>query len=249
MCLRCNLRSFPTILIPMKIFHLFIYLFLALCIVDTFRSYLLFRKGVELAKEARAFEQQGSSMRILVLGDSTAFGTGVDDPKYSTAGRLGAKYPQAEIVNLAENGLRIEGLQEIVKNGIGDSSFDLILVQIGANDIIRMKSTKDIEIGIRNILEELKGKGEKIVVLHSGNIGEAKFFPFYVRGLLSKRSREVTDIYTRVAKETNLEYVNLFEASIAPLLKTDPDKYYASDYLHLSNEGYGLWFEEINKHL
>jgi hypothetical protein len=48
--------------------------------------------------------------KILVLGDSTAFGTGATHPEDSTAGRLAARYPRASVTDLAVNGLRIAGL-------------------------------------------------------------------------------------------------------------------------------------------
>lgn len=231
----------------MKILCIIVGVFIALCILDTLRSFILLRKGTKLADNAIPYSQEGNGMNILVLGDSTAVGTGVKDNQDSTAGRLGQKYKDAKITNLAKNGLRLEGLKEIINTQVKDEHYDLILVQIGANDIIRMKSMEDIETDIREILTSLRA--DKIIVLHSGNIGEAKFFPFYIRGILTKRSREARDIYTKVAKETNREYVNLFDSPIAKLLKEEPTTYYAEDYLHLTGEGYGLWFDEIEKHI
>lgn len=233
----------------MKILCILLFVFLGLCLIDTFRSFLLYRKGIKLVEKSEAYTQKGNGMRILVLGDSTAVGTGVEDKKDSTAGRLGAKYSDAEIMNFAENGMRLKGLKTIVDSIRNGDHFDLVLVQIGANDVIRFTKMKEIENDIRHILRELAKVSDKVVVLHSGNIGEAKFFPFYVRGILSKRSKEVKDIYTKVASETGALYVNLIDSPIAKFLKEEPEKYYASDFLHLSGEGYGLWFEEIQKKL
>jgi lysophospholipase L1-like esterase len=198
-----------------------------------------------------------ATKKILVLGDSTAFGTGASRPEDSTAGRLGLKYPDAEVVNLAKNGMRIAGLEEVLKTlDAKDVSkqdknkhFDLILIQIGANDIIRLTPAQDIESGIDKILAKAKSLGDKVIVLHSGNVGESKFFPWYIRPILSHRSVNMREIYIKIAEKHKAEYVDLINAPIAVKLRENPSLYYSSDLLHLSSEGYGLWYEEIRKRL
>lgn len=211
---------------------------------DALRMYFLFRKTLAIESQTTAFSRStGSGMRILVLGDSTAVGTGSARAEDSTAGRLAAKYPDAEVVNLAENGMKIDGLLKTMTMGPIVGPYDIVLVQIGANDIIRLTPMKKFETGIRSVLEQsrqLAGPDGKVIVLHSGDIGEAKFFPWYVRPLLSKRSRSVRELYMKSAPGYGASYVDLFNL---------PQNHYASDLLHLTGEGYGLWFDEINKKL
>lgn len=226
-----------------KLIIIFLIILVAILAYDTVRIYFLFQKTIELEKSS-VFERTipGASFRILVLGDSTAVGTGASKPEDSTAGRLAAKYPNAEVVNLAKSGDKIEDLEWILKTISDTERYDIVLIQIGANDIIRFTSMKDIEEGIGRILERSKTFRGKVIILHSGNIGESKFFPWYVRPLLSKRSYEAREIYKRVAEKYGASYVNLIDVEF-------PEKYYASDHLHLSSDGYGVWFEEIEKKL
>lgn len=228
---------------PIIVFILIILIVLAFGIV---RMYFLFQKSIAL-ETIMPFKREvpDAKFRILVLGDSTAFGTGADNPASSTAGRLGQKYPDAEVVNLAENGLRIAGLEEILMSIDEDVHFDIVLIQIGANDIIRLTSMQDVESGIDRILERSKKFGGKTIVLHSGDIGEAKFFPWFLRPILSYRSLGVRDIYKRVSPAHGAEYVDLVASPVSKLLKDDIEHYYSADLLHLSSEGYGLWYREI----
>lgn len=230
---------------------IFILVVVVLFLVSIFKSYLLYKKTVVLEKDYTAFSRAipNASMRILVLGDSTAVGTGVKDAKNSTAGRLSNAYPNAEVVNVSENGLKIAGLIEKLKTFKTDDRFDIVLIQIGANDIIRFTADEDIKKGIDTVLARTKLFGGKVVLLHSGDIGDSKFFPWYVRPILSYKTNKVRKIYIEVIKKYDSQYVDLIESPVSNLLKENPQRYYAADLLHLSDDGYGLWFDEIYKKL
>ncbi len=229
----------------------FLSVFITFAVLDTIKSIFLITKGRQLVKSSVRFEQVSTQahMKILVVGDSTAVGTGSKNPSFSTAGRLGSVYPEAEIKNLAINGLKLEGFNTILKNLGNKEKFSLILAQIGANDIIRFHSMKRIEGEAEEAFSLLSQKAEKVIILHSGNIGNSKFFPFYLKPFLSKRSREVREIYITLANKYKITYVDLYTSSSEHLLEEDPKKYYAKDMLHLSDDGYGLWFDEIKKFL
>lgn len=235
----------------MKIFIIILIILLAVVLFDGIRILLLIRKTIALEKQILPFTRTipNAQKRILILGDSTAFGTGVSDSKDSTAGRLGALYPEAEIVNLAVNGLRIKGLLEILSSIDKNDHYELILIQIGANDIIRFTSINEVKAGIEKVLTRSRDFKGKVILLHSGNIGHAKLFPWYLRPILSKRSMEVRALYQSASASYGAIYIDLIAAPTANLFIEKPDVYYANDKLHLTGEGYGLWFDEIKKYL
>lgn len=235
----------------MKIlFYLFIAV-LVFLVLDTARFYLLLQKSKKLAAESIPFQRIDShaEMKVLVLGDSTAVGTGATDSVETTAGRLGQLYPQAEIRNLAENGLQVKDLLVQLDSLDTDDHFSLILIQVGANDIIRLTPMVEVEKDVDQILGRITQIADKVVILHSGNVGEAPFFPLYVRPLFSNRSLQMREIYKNLNQKHGSEYVDLIDSSVGETFKQDPKKYYARDFLHLSGEGYGLWFQEIAKKL
>jgi lysophospholipase L1-like esterase len=220
-------------------------------IIDSIRVYSRIQKSSVLVANSESFEQQTDSpeLRILVLGDSTAVGTGAFTNKDSTAGRLGNLYPEAEIVNKAVNGLKIQGLIDILATMPSGEHFDIVLIQVGANDVIRMTSMSDIRKGIDRVLNAATIIGDRVIVLHAGDIGQVPFFPWYAGPLYRHRSLEVRDIYIKAAEGVQVAYVDLVNSTVGDTLRRDPERYYASDGLHLSGDGYGLWFAEIKKHL
>ncbi len=226
----------------MKITSILLLAIVVLFAYDGIRMMLLFRNTVKLEERVVPFDKLNpqAKMRILVLGDSTAFGTGVTDTKFSTAGRLYSAYPQAELINMSENGLKLKGLNELIKDV--DTHFDIIVIQIGANDIIRITPRDAMEKELQKLLAKTKSLGDKVVILHSGDIGESKFFPIYVRRLLTTKTKQVREMYIKNAEAYGASYVDLFNVEL-------PQDKYASDKLHLTDEGYGIWFDEIMKKL
>jgi len=215
------------------------------------RFYLLAQKGKKLAAAAVPFERpiSGASMSILVLGDSTAVGTGSESPELTAAGRLAALYPGASVRNLGVNGLKLDGLLKIIDALDPHEHFSLILVQIGANDIIRLTSEKTIESQAKEAFSKLAPLADKMIVLHSGNVADAPIFSWWMKPFISAKSFEVRSAYQRLAGIYGFRYVDLIDAPSAQILRDDPKRYYSEDMLHLDGEGYGLWFDQIRKAL
>ena len=68
---------------------------------------------------------------LLVVGDSTAVGTGASDNRESVAGRIGVNYPRVQVINEAVVGARVADLEEQL-NTAPDRAYDALLIQIGA---------------------------------------------------------------------------------------------------------------------
>ncbi len=210
------------------------------------RFYVLLQHSKELVAKSSRFEQRkdGGSPRILVLGDSTAVGTGVNDPKGSTAGRFATDFPNADIWNFAVNGKRIGELATDFPK-VPDQSFDLVLMQIGANDIIYGTDKAAFAKDLRTVFDRATKAGKHVISFHSGNIGLAPMFPWPVNRVLRSRTLEYREIYKAIAAEKGVIYIDLYtEAENDPL---KGEGFYASDKLHLTEKGYGYWYEQIRK--
>lgn len=207
----------------------------------------LVRNSAALVERSRAFERETAdgSPRILVMGDSTAVGTGAS-PEGSVAGRFGAAFPNATIRNVSENGWKIGDVLAAFPR-FEPNSFDLVVLQIGANDIIRGTPERHFETSIGTLFDKAKVAGKNVVALHSGNIGLAPMFRWPASSILSARTRRYRDIYKQVATEKGVAYVDLYEEEEDDVMNKDVSKYYASDLLHLTNEGYEHWYEEVRK--
>ena len=219
--------------------------------------FLVFRQIADISRvvkhtayDAVLFEREIPQPRLkfLFLGDSTAVGTGAKSPAQSTAGYFGQDFPDAAIVNISRNGKRIHELLTELRNQ-NFESYDLVVIQIGANDIMKFTSMKNIENDLTEILRRATQFGRHVVILHSGNVGIAPIFQWPFDVILAERSKRVRAIYIRQAKKFGAVYVDLFSERKTDLFLTDIKRYYAGDFLHPSGDGYRYWYERIRESL
>ena len=183
-------------------------------------------------------------MRILNIGDSSVVGTGSADEKLSVAGRLGADYPKATVVNLGVNGTRTKQLIERF-DGIADQRFDLIVIHTGGNDIVRFTPYAELEESLRVVLDKATKLSDSVVLLHGGNVGTSRLFPSPVRWVYTKRTSAVRDIWQRVSEEKGVYYVDLWRRFEDDPFHIDPATYYSADMFHPSGAGYGDWYRHV----
>ena len=213
---------------------------------EIIRTAFLIKKGVNLAREAIPFEQNNpnADIKILFLGDSTAMGTGSKDNKLSTAGRFGTAFPDAHIINLAKNGQKVKDLLKSF-DPAEYPDFDLVVMQIGANDVLKITNLKELERDFPLLIQKAKKSSKNVVLLTSGNIGSAPFFHWPFSKFYDVKTKKVVDYVVRMAKEEGASYVYLYTTKRDDPLLKDINRYYAEDLLHLTGEGYGVWYAKI----
>lgn len=226
-------------------------LIIILIIIAIIHQYLTISNSIKTAKgiiaKTETFQKlnPNANIKILVMGDSTAIGTGSKDKNNTIAGRFSNDIPKAHVETIAMNGLKLQGLNPIPETKL--DHYDLIMIQVGANDIIRLTKFKDIETRLRKLLVESNKKADTVVILHSGDIGTAPIFSFPFNKIQSYRSKKTRLIYLDVTKETNSIYIDLYKEKVDDILVSDINRYYSKDLLHLTDEGYGIWYKEIKK--
>jgi lysophospholipase L1-like esterase len=210
----------------------------------------LLKKSVVLITSMKPYSRtiEEPSKTIVFLGDSTAYGTGSNTPEESTAGRFGALYPDATIRNYGVNGQKIHELVETLDT-IDFSDADLIVIQIGANDIVRLTPVESIEKDLAILLSRTTKVTKNIILLHGGNVGLAPIFPFPIDKYYSYKTRMVRKIYLNAEEFFGIQYIDLYRDKESDIFLTDINRYYANDVFHPSGEGYRVWFEEMVKEL
>ncbi len=203
--------------------------------------------SAKLVAASRPFERNtGGTPRILVVGDSTGVGTGVRDPRGSVAGRFGTDFPDADIRNLSVNGWRVRDALAGFP-ATAPKRFDLVLLQIGANDIIRRTPHADFERDLGSLFDRAMSAGKNVVALHSGNVGLAPLFAWPLSSYYRAKTLEYRAVYRKVAEQKGVAYVDLFGEAEDDLFLSDIPRYYAPDLLHLTEDGYGEWYRAVRE--
>jgi len=216
--------------------------------VVLYQVILIFIYGSKTAYDNKPFvrEMPNARLHFLFLGDSTAVGTGTKDGVGSVAGWFAQDFPDADIENYGINGNRLAPLLRNFYPG-NRKNFDLVVIQIGANDIIKLTSYQRIEENITEVARKAKELSKNVIILHSGRVGLAPIFVWPLSKILTNRAAHVRDIYMRVAQKTGVHYVDLFiDRDKDPFLK-DINKYYSPDHFHPSEYGYRWWYERLRQ--
>lgn len=209
---------------------------------------MLFKLSINklLGIKTGAFSRTGNGgKRILILGDSTAVGTGASRQEDTIAGRLAQDFPDAEIVNVAKNGSLIFDLKRQIKSVAGQT-FDLIIVSSGGNDVWHLTTMSSITETLLFIFPELKAMSNKnIVFLIYNNIGSAPLFPSILRPFLKRRCLKIQNKIQDLADFAQVATIELFnEDRDNPFLKNGRDLF-ALDGVHPSSAGYALWYRRM----
>lgn len=205
--------------------------------------------GRELAHNVEPFSYatDHSDKRILVVGDSLAVGTGATRAEDTIAGRIHQDFPHAEIINISQNGAEMKEVAEELNQVSG--RFDLVVITGGANNIIHFRNFGEAKSDAELMVKNAKEKSDRVVWLASGNIGLAPIWPWPLGQIYTHKTRKYHAEFRSVAEEGGVQFVNLFMERNEDIFAKDPRRYYSSDGLHPSGDGYGVWYEALTASL
>lgn len=137
----------------------------------------------ELAYRSEPFSQFPAvpSMRLLIVGDSTAVGTGASSPQASLAGLIAQDHPQWLIDNRGQDGALFA---DVVRQLAIEEHYDMVLVLAGGNDVIRMRDRDAMRAGHRpdgqrcccaragGPADAVRQCRERVVLLPAGVLGD-----------------------------------------------------------------------------
>ncbi len=209
------------------------------------RSGWKLRQSVQLARDSTPFQAQPAKpvMSLLIVGDSTAVGTGATDPTQSIPGLLSATTLNLRIENRAADGARYADFARQLQSS--PDRFDAVLVLGGGNDVIRATSIETLRRQVRQTAQLARQRAHTVVLMPPGNVGNAPFFTQPFSWWMDRRSRALHEIVRDVAESTGVTYVNLYRPAAADPFAQRPGELHARDGLHPSDAGYELWLQEL----
>lgn len=213
-------------------------------------------RSIVLSQRADRFDQspENPRFRIIIAGESTAHGVGVEDPKKSVAGVMGEHFPDARILNVAEHGLRIEDLYYRL-HSIPVGVYDVMIILIGSNDILTNTSPQDLRRNLQIALAFIKERelAKHVIIAQGGNIGKAPIFRStrgWRRGVsrafqfeLSRRTRALNAVFRDVAKTGDARFVSFLPMTRSHTFDDRRNEFFADDGLH-PNEVVYRWVAE-----
>ncbi len=182
-----------------------------------------------------------ATKRLLIVGDSTAVGTGASGPNTSLAGLLAQAFPALLIDNRAQDGATFA---DVLPQLDGDEPYDMVLVMAGGNDIIRLRGLAALERDVERVTQRARQRAPLVVLLPAGNVGNAPFFFAPVSWLMTWRSRQLHTFVREATTRQSLLYVNLFHERANDPFVQQP-QLNAVDGLHPSDAGYQVWFDQL----
>jgi lysophospholipase L1-like esterase len=203
--------------------------------------------GRTLAAQALPFSAhpQAPQRRLLLVGDSTAVGTGASSAAHSVAGLMAADHPDWRIENLAVNGARFEDVVQQLKHASGQH--DLVLVLAGGNDVIGLTNEQDLRTAVSEVLALAHRRGRAVVLMPCGNVGHAPFFFAPVSWLMSQRSQTLHAVVAEATQASGSRYVRLLQPPESDPFVLEPERLNAADGLHPSDAGYRQWYAELRR--
>lgn len=170
---------------------------------------------------------------------------GAEAPEMSVAGRFSAAVHASYVENRAVSGAVVTDLPSQIKLASKDH-YSRILIQIGGNDIVRFHNAKQIAKLLQQELLTLP-KADKVILISAGDVGTATIFPLPIRYFHTRVNQEYHKEFAKIRIPQGITYVNLVLAPRNILFTTEPETYFAADGFHPSGEGYGVWFEAVEK--
>ena len=214
---------------------------------EYFKILKTYKLSQEIVKNTIAFQNitNDTSVSLLVLGDSTAFGVGAGDP-LSSVPALFADYVGATYVeNHSVSGAKIEDLKAQIEK-IKLEKYNYILVQIGGNNIVARQDAQSAAIELLNIYKLLPESGQTIHIC-CGNVGDATALPWFVRPYYTSKTLDYHTAFEKLNSENNVGYINLFDSKEVDPFLQNPNEYLATDGFHPSALGYEYWFAKIKE--
>ena len=188
------------------------------------------------------FEGQGEPFHLIVLGESTVAGLGVDTYDQAIASQaasaLGRKIGRSvRWRSLGRNGMMAYDLRMKYLEKVASLRADIILISLGVNDVLHLHGPRRYARDLRNLIDGLRGHFGDIPIVLNGvaPVGYFPAIPQPLRYVLGLRAR----VLDRAAATLCRSFKNVHHCSppyVEDLIRIS----FASDGFHPNATGYAL---------
>ena len=183
----------------------------------------------------------GTSLRLAVLGDSSAAGFGANSPLETPAallaqGLVDAADRPVRLINFSSIGARSNDLDEQVTRALQVHPHAAVIM-IGGNDVTHFVRPQTAVRALEQAVSRLAERGTGVIVGTCPDIGTVKPIPQPLRYLARHLSRQMAAAQTIAIVEAGGRSVSLADL-LGPEFEAYPDEMFAADGFHPSSAGY-----------
>ncbi|HEX2361091.1 MAG TPA: SGNH/GDSL hydrolase family protein [Jiangellaceae bacterium] len=183
----------------------------------------------------------GEPISVVVLGDSSAAGVGVQTPQETPGAMLAAGLAAiaerpVQLTVVARIGAQTSHLAGQIREA-AHARADLAVVMVGANDVThRVRPTISVRL-LDEAVRQLRSAGAAVVVGTCPDLGTVEPIPHPLRWIARRASRRLAAAQTVVAVEAGARTVSV-GSILGPEFAAAPSQMFSPDGFHPSSAGY-----------
>ena len=184
----------------------------------------------------------GEPLRLLLVGESTVAGVGVDCQQEALAGRLAeqlASRTGRPVVwqALGENGITATQALERLLPQVSGQYFDMVVLVFGVNDTTHFTSSVRWQSSLETLAVAFQGRGCRVAFTAVAPMQHFSALPWLLRHMLGLRAAILDRQLSTVATKLAVPHCRV-ELEFSP-------QYLARDGYHPSALGYRVWAEGL----
>ncbi|HEX6683178.1 MAG TPA: SGNH/GDSL hydrolase family protein [Candidatus Limnocylindrales bacterium] len=207
------------------------------------RSRRYAKPSLGLALRAKVGPADAPPLRLVLLGDSTALGVGVDRLVDTVGGQL-AELLSADGRRVALSSVGVAGSRssdlatQVARCLLGDRP-DVAVILVGANDATGLRRPSDAAVYLGAAVRRLRDAGVEVVVGACPDLGAARAIAQPLRQIVGWLGRRVARAQVRAVHAAGGTVVDL-GAETGAVFRADPNTL-CHDRYHPSADGYRVW--------
>lgn len=183
------------------------------------------------------------TVRLVLLGDSTAAGVGVTETDDSVGGRLAALLTRdrhrVELSGVAVSGSRAGDLGPQVSRALLGRP-DVAVVLIGANDATHATPLRRLRPALSTAVRRLRAADVAVVLGTCPDLGAARALARPLRDIAAAYGRVIGAAEAEIGRAAGAHVVDI-AAETGAAFRAEPQATLCSDAFHPSAIGYDLW--------
>jgi lysophospholipase L1-like esterase len=198
-----------------------------------------------LAMRSTAGPGNAPPLRLVLLGDSTALGVGVDRVGDTVGGQLAALLAdgpggrRVELSNVAVSGSLSSDLGTQVARALVGARPDVAVILVGVNDATRFGRSSDAPEHLAAAVRRLRGAGVAVVAGTCPDLSAARAFAAPLRQLIGWRGHRLARAQAIAVRAADGVPVDL-AGQTGAVFRADAGTYCHDGY-HPSADGYRVW--------